>query len=428
MIISQAIAPQNKVLDKEEIIGTLHKGLDGRFAHQKVLALIPDHTRSLPLPFLFRTLTEILHDTKQLDFMVALGTHPPLSEDSLNRLVGITADDRKTKYANIGLLNHTWDEPSALVSIGSFEQDQIKQIAGEHWHSSLPAQVDIRLNKAALAYDHILILGPTFPHEVVGFSGGAKYLFPGISGAEMINATHWLGALAGVVGTIGIKNTPVRAMIQAAAEKLSTPVTLIALIVEGGELSGLFIGDHLSAWSEAADLSAQRHIRWVDKPFQRVLSCAPPMYNEMWTAAKAMYKLEPAVAVGGEVIIYAPHQDTISLSHGKYIYQIGYHILPYFLQDWARFKDIPLGVLAHSTHLRGAGRMADGVEQPNVCVTLASRIPPEDCARLNLGYLDPATVQDTLGVLRKYQDDIARMQGGDTAKILDELRARALLD
>jgi nickel-dependent lactate racemase len=392
MIISQAIAPQNKMLNKEEIIGTLYKGLDGRFAHQKVLALIPDHTRSLPLPFLFRTLTEILHDTKQLDFMVALGTHPPLSEDSLNRLVGITADDRKMKYANIGLLNHAWDEPSALASLGSFEQDQIKQIAGERWHSSLPTHVDIRLNKAALAYDHILILGPTFPHEVVGFSGGAKYLFPGISGPEMINATHWLGALAGVVGTIGIKNTPVRAMIQAAAEKLSTPVTLIALIVEGDELGGLFIGDQLSAWSAAADLSAQRHIHWVNKPFQRVLSCAPPMYDEMWTAAKAMYKLEPAVAVGGEVVIYAPHLDTISRSHGKYIYQIGYHILPYFLQDWERFKDIPLGVLAHSTHLRGSGRMADGVEQPNVRVTLASRIPPEDCARLNLGYLDPAAV------------------------------------
>ncbi len=88
MIISQAIAPQNKMLDKEEIIGTLYKGLDGRFAHQKVLALIPDHTRSLPLPFLFRTLTEILHDTKQLDFMVALGTHPPLSEDEFKSVGG----------------------------------------------------------------------------------------------------------------------------------------------------------------------------------------------------------------------------------------------------------------------------------------------------------------------------------------------------
>jgi nickel-dependent lactate racemase len=274
------------------------------------------------------------------------------------------------------------------------EQDEIRQIAGESWHSSLPDEVNIRINKAALEYDHIIILGPTFPHEVVGFSGGAKYLFPGISGADMINATHWLGALAGVVGTIGIKETPVRTMIHAAAARLKTPLTLIALVVEGKGLSGLCVGDYLWAWSEAADLSAQRHIRWVDasRPFQRVLSCAPPMYDELWTGAKAMYKLEPAVAIGGEVVIYAPHLEVVSHVHGKYIYETGYHILPYFLNDWERFKNIPLGVLAHSTHLRGSGVMENGIEKPNVKVTLASKLSREDCERLNLSYLDPSAI------------------------------------
>jgi nickel-dependent lactate racemase len=392
MIYSQAIAPENQLLSKEEILDTLHKGLDGKFENQRVLVLIPDHTRSLPLPFLFRSLVGVLHDAKQLDFMVALGTHPPLSEEHINKLVGITAEERTTTFKKIGLLNHAWDTPTALTSLGIMEQDEIKGIAEDHWHSSLPTKVDIRINKAALEHDHVIILGPTFPHEVVGFSGGAKYLFPGISGAEMINATHWLGALAGVVKTIGIKDTPVRAMIHAVTERLGTPLTLVALTVEGHDLSGLFIGDHLAAWNEAADLSAQRHIRWCEKPFQRVLSCAPPMYDELWTGAKAMYKLEPAVAVGGEVVIYAPHLDVVSHVHGKYIYEVGYHILPYFLNDWRRFKNIPLGVLAHSTHLRGSGVMEKGIEKPNVHVTLASKISPEDCARLNLGYLDPAKV------------------------------------
>jgi nickel-dependent lactate racemase len=316
-----------------------------------------------------------------------------LSEKSLNKLVGISGEERSTKYKAIGLLNHAWDDPSALATLGVMEQDEVRAIAGERWHSSLPNQVPIRINRAALEYDHILILGPTFPHEVVGFSGGAKYLFPGISGAEMINATHWLGALAGVVGTIGIKETPVRAMIHAAAGRLKTAITLIALTVEDHELCGLFIGDQLSAWSEAADLSAQRHIQWCEKPYQRVLSCAPAMYDELWTGAKAMYKLEPAVALGGEVIIFAPHLDVVSHVHGKYIYEIGYHILPHFLSDWDRFKNIPLGVLAHSTHLRGSGVMENHIEKPNVRVTLASKIPAEDCAQLNLGYLDPASIK-----------------------------------
>lgn len=388
------LSPAGQLLTNDQILETLNKGLDGNFRNQRLLVLIPDHTRSLPLPFLFRSLVEVLRTAQQLDFMVALGTHPPLGEESLHKLVGITAEERRTNFKHIGLLNHAWDTPSALTSLGRIEQDEIRQIAGHNWHSSLPNEVNIRINKAALEYDHILILGPTFPHEVVGFSGGAKYLFPGISGAEMINATHWLGALAGVVGTIGIKETPVRAMIHAAVARLQTPITLISLVVEDKGLSGLFVGDYLSAWSEAADLSAQRHIRWVDasRPFERVLSCAPAMYDELWTAAKAMYKLEPAVALGGEVVIYAPHLDVVSHVHGKYIYEVGYHTLPYFLNDWERFKDIPLGVLAHSTHLRGSGIMEDGIEKPNVRVTLSSKISAEDCACLNLGYLDPAKV------------------------------------
>jgi nickel-dependent lactate racemase len=394
MIDSQMISPAGQLLTNDQIIEILHQGLDGKFNNQRLLVLIPDHTRSLPLPFLFRALVDMLHDTQQLDFMVALGTHPALSDESINKLVGITAEERTSIFKHVGLLNHAWDTPSALTSLGIIGQDEIRQIAGNNWHSSLPNEVDIRINKVILEYDHIIILGPTFPHEVVGFSGGAKYLFPGVSGPDMINTTHWLGALAGVVGTIGIKDTPVRAMIHAAAERVKTPLTLISLVVEGHGLSGLFVGDHLSAWSEAADLSAQRHIRWCDKPFQRVLSCAPPMYDELWTGAKAMYKLEPAVALGGEVLIYAPHLDVVSHVHGKYIYEVGYHILPYFLNDWERFKNIPLGVLAHSTHLRGSGVMdaKRGIEKPNVRVTLASKISAEDCARLNLGYLDPAKI------------------------------------
>jgi nickel-dependent lactate racemase len=227
MLHAQAIADSGS-LSNTVIRDTLEKGLAGKFAGQRVLVLIPDHTRSMPLHHLFRSVVEILEDVKHLDFMVALGTHPPLNEEQLNKLVGLSASERSSKYKQVGLLNHAWDDASALARLGSMEQDEIRRIAGQYWHPSLPDEIPFRINKAALEHDHILILGPTFPHEVVGFSGGAKYLFPGISGPEMINATHWLGALAGVVKTIGLKQTPVRDMINAAAQKLKTPVTLIA--------------------------------------------------------------------------------------------------------------------------------------------------------------------------------------------------------
>jgi len=390
-MIAKAVQKDGLLTD-DQVRQTLFAGLENQFSNQRVLVLIPDHTRTIPLPQLFQLLVEILHDTNQLDFMVALGTHPPLSDSQLHRLVGITTEERHSIYKHIGLLNHAWNSAATLTSVGTLSQSQIKEIAGDRWHPTLGGDVDININRAILDYDHILILGPTFPHEVVGFSGGAKYLFPGISGADMINVTHWLGALAGVRGTIGIKETPVRDMIHAAAAHVPTPSTLIALVVVGKGLAGMFIGDYLSAWSAAADLSSQRHIIWVDKPFKRVLSWAPAMYDELWTAGKAMYKLEPALAEGGELIIYAPHLDVVSHVHGKYIYEIGYHVLPYFLQQWDKFKHIPLGVLAHSTHVRGDGRFQNNIEYPRADVTLATRLSPDDCAQLALSYLNPHQV------------------------------------
>ena len=394
-MLHQLIAPSGKHLSDTEVSNILSHALGGRFNNAKVLVLIPDHTRTLPLPMLFRAMVEEVArkgGAARLDFMVALGTHPPLSEESLEHLVGISREERVGVYHDIGLLNHAWDDPSALVSLGEIGPDRIRAIAGSSWHSSLPETVEVKVNRAILDYDHVIILGPTFPHEVVGFSGGAKYFFPGISGPEMINATHWLGALAGVTHTIGIKDTPVRAMIHAAAEFIPVPVTLVALTVEHGALGAVFIGNLVEAWSAAADLSAERHIRWCDHPFRRVLSCAPPMYDELWTAAKAMYKLEPVVELGGELIIYAPHLDTISLVHGHHIAAVGYHILPYFLENWDRFRDVPLSILAHSTHVRGGGVMENAVEKPNVKVTLASKVPADVCASLQLGYMDPATI------------------------------------
>ena len=418
-LLDQAVAQEGKYLDAGAIRQTMAT-LEGQFSRQKVLVLIPDHTRTIPLPRLFRELVAVLHDTRQLDFMVALGTHPPLASEQLCRLVGITAQERKTTYRHAGLLNHTWDAPDALHRLTILTEDQLKELAGEYWHPSLGGDTPVDINRAALTYDHIIILGPTFPHEVAGFSGGAKYLFPGISGPDIIHKSHWLGALVGAPRIIGIKDTVVRAVIHAAAAHVPTPTILIGLVVVGEGLAGMFIGDLLPAWNAAADLSAQRHITWVDKPFQRILSCAPPMYDELWTASKAMYKLEPVLAEGGELIVYAPHLKEVSRVHGRHIYEIGYHVLPYFLAQWDRFKHIPLGVIAHSTHLRGDGWFEDGVERPRAKVTLATCLPPAACTQLGLNYRDPAKIDVAAWQDREAADTLLVPKAGEMLYRLKE--------
>ncbi len=376
-------------------------------AGKRVLVIIPDHTRTAPIPLLFRLFHELLGDqVAALDYLVALGTHQPMDDAALSQLVGVLVHDGQAglshPHSHIPTLphshtstlphsrifNHRWDLPETFVTLGVLPAAEVEALS----ESRLSLDVPVRLNRLILEYDQLLVCGPVFPHEVVGFSGGNKYFSPGIAGPEIINVTHWLGALMTSMAIIGVADTPVRRMIDQAASFITTPRLCFALVMHGESLHGLYVGPMEEAWRAATALSARLDIVYVERPFQRVLSCMPEMYDDLWTAAKGMYKMEPAIADDGEVVIYAPHITEISYTHGRLIDEIGYHVRDYFLKQWDRFKDYPWGVLAHSTHLRGAGTYENGVEHPRIRVTLATGIPRERCEQVNLGYLDPDAI------------------------------------
>ena len=356
----------------------------------RVLVLVPDATRTAPLAAMFRRLHTRLKDHVQaLDFLVALGTHPPLDEPGLLRLFGINAAERADPFHQTGLFNHHWDQPEALVELGCIPAAEVRVLSG----GLLDLDIPVRVNRRVLDYDVLLVCGPVFPHEVAGFSGGSKYFFPGISGPEVIHTTHWLGALCTSYATIGVKETPVRAVIERAAGLIPRRRLALNMVVQPEGMRGLFAGDVQASWSAAADLSAQVHVRYVEQPFHQVLSLIPPIYDDLWTGAKGMYKLEPVVADGGEIILYAPHIHEISYTHGRLLDEVGYHVRDYFTAQWERFRGYPWGVLAHSTHLRGMGSYRDGIETARIRVTLASQVSEERCRRLNLGYRDPAEIR-----------------------------------
>lgn len=380
----------SKALSESEICSVLEEAFaDLEIKGRRLLFLIPDGTRSAPMPLLFRTIHELIGgEVKALDFLVALGTHMPMSAEALNRLVGVTPEERNTKFAKVGIFNHEWSNPETFKTVGRITADEIRNIS----NGLLAQAVDVTVNKMIFDYDQVIVCGPVFPHEVAGFSGGNKYFFPGISGPEVINLTHWLGALITNFKVIGTKYTPVRAVIDRAAGFINIPKLCLAFVVKGQDLAGIYFGTPEQAWSAAADLSSKIHVIYTDKPYQQILSVMPQMYDDIWTAGKGMYKMEPVVADGGEVIIYAPHIDEISYTHGKVIDEIGYHVRDYFAKQWKRFEKYPWGVLAHSTHVRGMGAFENGIESPRVKVTLATRISKERCARVNLGYRDPASI------------------------------------
>ena len=381
---------QDGCLSEAEVRDLAAKGLEQvNLRGKRVLVIIPDSTRSGPIPLFFRLFCELIRPkAKKLDFLIALGTHPPMPEDKINALLGLTPQERAEKYADVQVFNHEWDRPDALRQVGTISADEIEAISDGLMREDVP----VALNKLIFNYDQLIICGPTFPHEVVGFSGGNKYLFPGIAAAEIIHFFHWLGAVITNPVINGTKQTPVRRVVDRAAAMVPIPKLCFSLVVLFQDLKGLFIGPPEEAYSAAADLSDKTHIIYKPKPFRRVLSIAPKMYDDIWTAGKCMYKLEPVVADGGELIILAPHVDEISYTHGKVLDRIGYHCRDYFLKQMDKFRDVPRGVMAHSTHVKGIGTFENGIEKPRVNVVLATAIPEARCRKVNLGYRDLATI------------------------------------
>ncbi|MFF3500197.1 lactate racemase domain-containing protein [Streptomyces sp. NPDC003247] len=362
--------------------------LDGR----SVCLVVPDATRSCPLPLLLSSVHAALEGrVSRLTVLIALGTHAPMGERELAAHLGYPEGGLDRVYPGMTVINHRWWEPDTFVSVGTVPASRVAELSG----GLLRRRVDVRLNRAVVEHDVALVVGPVFPHEVVGFSGGNKYFFPGVAGAEIIDVSHWLGALitsSEIIGTLGV--TPVRALIdEAAAMVPSRRLALCVVAASGsGALHAAAFGIPESAWAAAAEVSAETHVRHLDAPVRRVLSLIPAKYDDIWTAAKGFYKLEPVVADGGEVILYAPHIRRISEMHPE-IEQVGYHCRDYFTRQWDRFKDLHWGVLAHSTHLRGAGTYdEEHGERCRVTVTLATGIPEDVVRAANLGHLDPAEV------------------------------------
>ncbi|MES1166067.1 MAG: lactate racemase domain-containing protein [Verrucomicrobiota bacterium] len=357
---------------------------------KRVLAIVPDNTRTAPIDLMFRVLDDEARGAgaTAFDVLIALGTHPPMSDEAINQRLGLTPADRAGKYAQTRVFNHRWNDPAALVSIGAISEDEVAEISG----GRMRERVDVTINRLALSYDLLLIIGPTFPHEVVGYSGGNKYLFPGIAGQEILDMFHWLGALITNPSIIGTKYTPVRAVVDRAAALVPVERKCASLVVEGIALAGLYLGSPEETWEAAATLSSQIHVIAADRAYRSVLSCAPPMYDELWVGGKCAYKLEPVVADGGEIVIYAPHIHEISVVHGRLIREIGYHVRDYFVKQPGRFDHVPRGVLAHSTHVKGIGTFEGGVERPRITVTLATGIPEAECRAVNLGYRDHRTI------------------------------------
>jgi lactate racemase len=349
----------------------------------RVLAIIPDGTRSFE-PLVMHAFLEACPNT---DLLIATGTHRAMTDAEVAKFLDIPA--RPELFTSVKVYNHSI-APEGLQEIGMISADCANALSGGH----VPVEVEVTINKLIFQYDLAVIVGPVFPHEVIGMSGGYKYLFPGISGMKVVDETHWLGALIGVRDTIGRAETPVRRMVEYAGAMVQKmmPVHCLALVIGNKGLQGLWGGDPVGAHRSACPLSQQINIFWHERRYHRVVAKCTPKYQDLWTAGKLAYKTQEVVAEGGEIVMYAPHLEKITPLHPD-VETIGYHCLPFFLKQWDKYKDYERSSLAHSTHVAGPGRYEAGVETLAARRVLVSKISPERCAAVNLDYLSPDKVE-----------------------------------
>jgi lactate racemase len=356
---------------------------------QKVLVIVPDSTRTLPMPLFFR----LIHDglasrAKSIDYLIASGTYAPMSSEDINKSFGITPRQLAGIYKDVNIFTHRWNLPESYATLGIISEEETSSLTS----GMLKAELPVKFNRRVLNYDMIIVLEPVAPHELAGFSGGNKLFVSGIGSPEVMNFTSWLGALHSRREITGRRDTSVRSVINRAASFIPASRLYICPVAKEHGLSGLFIGEHNEAWAKAAELSAQVHIVYSGTRYSKVIALLPEGYPDLWVGVKGLQKVEQIVKDDGEVIIYAPHIRGLSFAHGMLLEQIGYHVRDYFLKKWDNYKGYPLMVLAHSTLMKPDGRYEEGKEHPRITATLATGIRPHTCKKINVNYLDPAEI------------------------------------
>ncbi|RCK71591.1 MAG: putative D-mannonate dehydrogenase [Ignavibacteriae bacterium] len=399
MLIGKEI--EHGILDLNQIYSICESAFSQvELKNKSVLVIIPDNTRHAPIDLFFKVIYDLIgNKVKSLDYLIATGTHQPMTEQEISKFIGVSQSDIETKYSGVRIFNHDHRREEDLIQIGTISAVEIEKIT----NGLLKEEIKVTINKMILGYDQIILVSPVVPHETVGFSGGNKYFFPGIGGLDIIQSFHWLGAVITNPVINGVKDTPVRRVIDRAAKFLPIPRLCLAFVVVDHGLACLYAGTPEQTWDKAADCSAKHHIIYMKKPYKKILGIASEIYTDLWVAGKVMYKLEPIVADDGELIIYAPHVKDISFVHEKAIREVGYHVRDYFLKQWDKFSKYSKLILAHSTNVRGIGKYENGVEYPRIKVTLATSIPEEVCEQINLAYQNPDSID--IEKLKKSQSD-----------------------
>lgn len=293
---------KNTSLTEQELEEGLYSALEKLGARKKVLAVPPDitrcHSRAGELTFAARK----YYGNRLTDILPAIGTHFAMTDSEISRMYGQTPR---------GLFReHNWR--SGLVTLGEVPAEYLRQVSEGLVNYSWPTQVNRLIAEGG--FDLILSIGQVVPHEVSGMANYNKNIFVGAGGAEGINKSHYLGAVYGMERLMGRVDNPVRKVLNYAEENFAKdlPIVYVLTVIgasDNGKLHcrGLFIGDDIECFRQAAKLSFEVNIELLEEPLEKiVVYLEPSNYKSTWLGNKSIYRTRMAIADGGELIVLAP--------------------------------------------------------------------------------------------------------------------------
>ena len=300
-MLFSSIAESGKFLSPDDIKTNVTEILENLGLRRRVLLLPPDYTRLHSHAGQITAEVWKHYGSAVTDVMPATGTHRPMTSTEISRMFpGVPA----------GLFrDHDWR--GRLNEVGSLPADFLTETAGFEIAEDLP----VMINPLAAdgGHDLILSIGQVVPHEVIGMANHSKNIFVGLGGEQIINRSHYIGAVYGMERIMGLTDTPVRRVLNYAAENYTDhlPIVYIQTVVSADgngipRLRGMFAGDGLECFEKAAELSRSLNINHLERKPRRVVVELPAGTESLWLGNKAVYRSRTAIEDDGELIVIAP--------------------------------------------------------------------------------------------------------------------------
>jgi nickel-dependent lactate racemase len=390
------IISQNKYLSSQEIDQYLDKITEKITEVNNLLLIPPDYTRkSSALGKITEKLYFKLVDfIENIDILPASGTHDPMDSDCLKSMFG--------EIPAAEFLAHNWR--TETVKVGEIPAKIISDLSKGELKEKIPLQIN--KNIFSDKYDLIISLGQVIPHEVVGMANYTKNIVVGCGGDQIINKSHFLGALAGMENIMGKDHSPVRKLYDYCQNEFLNQLPLIYLMTVNSpvsdrktgltEIKGIFTGSDRETFEQAVALSQKENIIKIEKPLKKVIVyLKEDKFKSTWIGGKAVYRTRMAIADGGELIIIAPgiHKFGEDKAIDELIRKYGYCGTEKTLENLKNNQELQgnLSAAAHLIHGSSEGRFKISLASP--------KLSQQEIEKVNFNYLD---YQNTVA---KYQLD-----------------------